>query len=459
MRIATYIQDKYLEGILIFLLEKHFKVRVDSFTNLDEFKDIVAGVRPDFRGKAGEESEQDQVELVMIEGLTPEESQDLFLARGFDQVPRVIFEDGKILGVYQSEQRQGPSMSQISPRDFVSVIQNWVKHGLLPFELADSSQCRIRTDLLLEMGPLLGDVFVRLSDDKFVRLFKKGDVFDQDDLLKYTSKRGIEYLYIPRSQCGEFAARYAEKISQRISERRAGFPVLKTTEQAQSVLEVVHQLTHEVGFTQEVQSLTRAQMKLTIEVVRRSPDLGKMILRLAQKDHQYIAVHSTLCAYLSCMIANQLQWGSDWTYQKLVLASFIHDLPLQNQDLAALDSLSELEAMREKFTEDEQKLYQSHPELAAEMLRKMSEIPPDVDLIVLQHHEQPDGGGFPKGVTHAAIAPLSALFIIAHRLATFLMNSGGEMDLSLFLQDMRLNYSSGQFKKVLTAVEKLSLDL
>ena len=446
MRIAAYIQDKHLEGVLVFLLEKNFKVQVEL---LNQVSDLEKALNQSQQGI------EPQIELLVLEGLMSDELRSSSLRLLLSSVPRISFENGQILGVYPHEDQQQSVVSQNSHRNFVEAIEGWMRQGLLPFEVSDSTQCRIRTDLLLEVAPLQGDLYVRLSHDKFVRLFKKGDVFDYDDMVKYTLKRGIQYLYIPREQCAEFASRYAAIIIQRIQEKKGVYLAVETTEKAQSVMEAIHQLTHEVGFTQEVQDLTKAQLKLVIEVVRHSRNLGQMIRHLAHPGSQYIAAHSTLCAFLSCMIANQLQWASNWTYQKLVLASFLHDLPISNQELAALGSLSELEAMKSRFTSQELENYKSHPEQAAGMARQMSEIPSDVDLILLQHHERPDGSGFPQQLNQSSIAPLSALFIIAHDLSTYLMNTGGDLDLTLFFQDTKAVYQSGQFKKVFIALEKM----
>ena len=41
-------------------------------------------------------------------------------------------------------------------------------------------------------------------------------------------------------------------------------------------------------------------------------------------------------------------------------------------------------------------------------------LPPDVDSIILEHHERPDGTGVPKQLTANQIKPLSSIFIFAH---------------------------------------------
>ena len=89
------------------------------------------------------------------------------------------------------------------------------------------------------------------------------------------------------------------------------------------------------------------------------------------------------------------------------------------------------------------------------MARKMSEVPANVDIILAQHHERPDGSGFPRSLASNYIAPLSAVFIVAHDLADFVLSSGSDFKMASFLDQMRPHYNFGQFKKIFVVLENL----
>jgi hypothetical protein len=63
--------------------------------------------------------------------------------------------------------------------------------------------CRIATALLLRYSPLKTDIYIRLSKDKYVKLFMKGDVFDKNDLEHYLTQKKISYLYILKENVSE----------------------------------------------------------------------------------------------------------------------------------------------------------------------------------------------------------------------------------------------------------------
>ena len=449
MRIAIFVQDRQLENSLTFLLEKSFNVAVSSYRSK---KDLLQGIRSPAL------SSEERIELLILDEAYHKDADLEIAIKRHPEISKIIFEGGRILAIAQAAEGQyGSGPTQISASHLILEVKKWVDLDFLDFEVAEAGQCRIRTNLLLDVAPLKGDIYVRLSDDKYVKLFKKGDVFDQQDLEKYTLKKGIEYLYILRSECAEFAEKYTQLIESYIAEKQMAKSLSKTAHHNRAVLETIHQLNHQIGFTPEVQKLTKAQVRLTVDAMQHSQDLSQILKLLQDKKDQYISTHSTICAFVACAIASQLEWGSEMTFQKLTLAAFLHDIPIENQLLAAVSSSSELERVKGRFTDDEVRIYQTHPNLAADMARQMSEIPSNVDIILAQHHERPDGSGFPRGLVSNYIAPLSAVFIVAHDLTDFVLSSGSEGDLNIgsFLEQMSSSYSVGQFKKIITALESI----
>jgi hypothetical protein len=82
----------------------------------------------------------------------------------------------------------------------------------------------------------------------------------------------------------------------------------------------------------------------------------------------------------------------------------------------------------------------------------LTEVPGEVDIIVAQHHERPDGTGFPRGIKAAQIAPLASVLIIAHDILNDMLLEGDQFDLGKFLKKTEMDYQNGFFKKVWKAV-------
>ncbi len=80
-------------------------------------------------------------------------------------------------------------------------------------------------------------------------------------------------------------------------------------------------------------------------------------------------------------------------------------------------------------------------------------IPPDVDIIVSEHHERPDGTGFPQRKGYAALAPLSSVFIVAHDLVSYILNrKENNWNIVSFLNQHRFLYQSGIFHDLFVAL-------
>ena len=319
---------------------------------------------------------------------------------------------------------------------------------------SDKDKVRIRTKLLLQVCPLKGDIYIRLSEKKFVKLFQVGDTFDLADMEKYTVKKGVEYLYIRKEQCLEFANKYIGEL-QKIM--RGPLQQDDVVQLNTSVHETVQELNRQMGFNREVQEITRTQVSMTVKAMGSNPNLAQILAKMERSKDKYISAHSTVCAFISCAIAGQLKWGSETTFFKLGLASFLHDMTLENNILAEMSSIAEIEEKRDIFSEAEIQIYKNHPIDAAELAKKMSEVPPDVDTIIVQHHERPDGTGFPRKLTYSYISPLSTVFIVAHDLTHYALRNQDHFSIDLFLDTVREKYRSSQFKKVLACLETLQV--
>ncbi|OFZ69703.1 MAG: hypothetical protein A3K03_03350 [Bdellovibrionales bacterium RIFOXYD1_FULL_44_7] len=359
---------------------------------------------------------------------------------------------------------------------------------------SESEFCRIKTNVLLLTSPLKGDVYIRLSPVKFLKLMRQGDDFNDEDLYKYTTKKKIDYLFLKTEDSVEFVLKLKEQIAALMRGEAALVPVIQleqvgegvqpetmSPDQVQpkkivavkkitlpqvlakdpdSVHEVLHEMSHRLGFTKEVQELAKVSVQQAVDTMKRNPKLSSLLSKLKRDKEKYISSHSMLAGHIACALASQMTWTSEATYEKLTLASMLHDISLRNQELAAVSTLDDLEEKKGKFSQDEIEAYKSHPLYGAEIAKRFTEIPPDVDIIIAQHHERPDGTGFPRGVTHSRIGPLSTVFIVAHDIVHFLFSADVSKEFSKeqlmeFFEKYKDTYTFGNFKKILAVVPKL----
>jgi putative nucleotidyltransferase with HDIG domain len=337
-------------------------------------------------------------------------------------------------------------------KQLVRVLDELLQSGFFTFQSRGDEYFKIHTNLLLAVCPLQGDIFIRLNEFKYVKLFHQGDEFDRNDWEKYTQNKGIDYLYIHRSQTDEFIRKYQKDLIETIEKEPP--PTLEEQfKLSDELFDTVQELGNRIGFTKDVQILAQSQVKLAMKTMEDAPGLKSLLAKMNQKKEDYVPSHSTMTGFIACAIASHMEWGSETTFHKLSLAAMLHDVTLTNTDLARCHTIEEVEAGN--FSDEEKKDFRLHPIKGAEIARQFSEIPPDVDVIIVQHHENPEGTGFPRKLSHSYISPLSSVFILAHDVAKEAHDLGSKFNLKIFTARAGERYGSSKFRKALEALKEL----
>ncbi len=343
--------------------------------------------------------------------------------------------------------------------DLKTQVESAIRAGLLSESTENTAYCRIRTALLTKVTPLPGDLYVRISPKKFLRIFKKGDEFSASDLERFLVRKKIEALYFEKKDMASILPILGNSIAHTIK-TQASSPESAGVVAGQ-LSDAVRELNSYLGFTPEVQAIAKEGVKLTLKSIGASPKLGKVLQNLRKAGGDYISSHSLYLANVACCFSLVMDWPSGTTFQKLAHAAFFHDIVLHSHHLAQMQTLAELAKNQNQFSAREIEIYKRHPLFVAELLRRYPEIPPDVEAIILQHHERPDGSGFPRGIKAHQFTPLGALFVIAHDYVSF-MYKNRMATVEEFFEFHAPFYTSGHFKKIfeilIKSKEKLGLE-
>jgi response regulator RpfG family c-di-GMP phosphodiesterase len=308
----------------------------------------------------------------------------------------------------------------------------------------DSDFIAIKSHRLAPTHSLGADIYIRLAPDKYLKLLRRDEHFEADDLERYITQKKITTFYVHSQQLTGVLQQKGEKLDQLINQKPEVDPEVARVAMDESC-EVIHDVVHRMGFTEQMQEVARKTVALAMQVMGTNPKLNDILKRLKQNEGKYLTSHSMMLGEVACAVAAQVGWKSAPTFLKLTLAALMHDLPLTDNKLARCESLAQAPPEQAQ----EMKL---HPVRAAEYARQFKEMPPDVDTIIVQHHEQPDGSGFPRGLFHQHIAPLSIIFLIAEDfLHYYLDDPNGSLKTFLALRKKR--YCVGSFQKIFTSLE------
>lgn len=119
---------------------------------------------------------------------------------------------------------------------------------------------------------------------------------------------------------------------------------------------------------------------------------------------EYTAQHCVNVAILSMGLAQALEWQADQV-ELVGLAGMLHDLGKMKLDKGILNKPGRL-------TNEEYAHVKQHARFGYLMLREDREVHPSVSQAVLEHHERPDGSGYPNGRDRSTLQPMSALISV-----------------------------------------------
>lgn len=333
---------------------------------------------------------------------------------------------------------------------------NWLQQNGLESNKQSGDFCKCRLDQLHKMDILPTDLYMRLSDEKFVRVMYKGDVFEHQDLERYSIKN-IQSLYMKKNDFFSLMDKMQNdlhKINKLLSGLNNDIIEIPVTAH-----DLVREFYQKFGINETVQDIIKESVQLTLKSVVARPSLHELFKKLKNKEGHYISNHSILLAHVSCALAIQMKWTPPGTNAKLVMAAFMHDMTLEDMSLEQV--LKKNEMMKSNLSELYQNSsllkYHNHPLACADLLKDVDTAISETSVIIAQHHERPDGTGFPHKLNSFSIHPLSAIVIVAHELVDNYLKEFENPDVIAYINNLPDAYQHGSFRPVLRALTEMAI--
>ena len=326
-----------------------------------------------------------------------------------------------------------------------------------PF-INDSAYCRIDIDFLSKLDGINKNLFLRLGEERFLKIFNEDDNTNILDIKKYKEK-GIRYLFVNRETGMWVLTQIQKQINIFLQANNFRFVLRGATDTPEKRFEQkILRIDDEVHVDAEFKSTIDKAIENIRAIVDKEQKIDQILaaLKLHKDEYAFFTQKINLTSVISCILAKQLDWISKTTMDKLVHAAVLCDITLAvRPELLKIKNMSAYDQLKDTLSDDDQKVFLSHPKDAANLIKRyFPSAPPDTEALVFQHHEQPDGHGFPMRLKAERISPLSALFIVANDFSYyFLLDEEPTMD--DFLLKCHSRYDFVNFRKVLKALEKL----
>lgn len=311
---------------------------------------------------------------------------------------------------------------------------------------------------LISIGPLIRfeelpeDVFIRLSETKLVKLFRQGDKIDQQDVEKYT-KKGVKGLYIQRLAY-LWMVKQIDKIIPSVDEKPEALINVESSGITKEIEVEPFDLGLPVPIDESFVKEVHHKKKKVLDDMRKNKELASLLkmLDLDRNPKSFFRTRINLVCTISCALAKELTWSSDAMFEKFIYAAHMHDLPLiAYPHLTRLLYEWQLDAMP-SLTDEERKIFLDHPKEAARLISLDTRAPPEAEMMVRQHHERPNGKGFPDKLQSARIMPTAALIQVAIDFSQHIIENPN-WTFESYLEKAAPNFKGGPFTKIFRALE------
>jgi HD-GYP domain-containing protein (c-di-GMP phosphodiesterase class II) len=262
------------------------------------------------------------------------------------------------------------------------------------------------------------DLFVRLSDHKYVKVINEGDEIGNESISHYREK-SITHFFLSDKDYHEFAR---DMMSVEASEAKAGSEVLTL-------------LCGNVGID-ERQSKEMLEVMDDIEtVLSESSTVTSLLGRKEIWTGPFHFTHSFLTGAVGCLMAQKLSWYTPKIKEKIFLAAVLHDVLFKDER----DENSEWQ----NFENDD--VLEVHALQAGTLLAKDPHLPADVLDMIGKHHN--------FGNRHTK---LTALFCVAHQFVLEMYRSQFEDSRKLFAVNLvSKKCTHTQFEESLQVLDSL----
>lgn len=290
-------------------------------------------------------------------------------------------------------------------------------------------------------------LYLKLSDKKFVKVSLQNEKTLREIIDHYRQK-DVDAFYMSKTDFDSWVKSLFD-IKKELLENELKLSSMKGVSALGQVCRKYHNRLHLELSTFGVNKEHIEMVGLVVDEVARElnerPDLSELV-ELILLSENFLSDHTFFIVFLASYLAKDLGLSSAATTKKIVYAAFFHDLAIKDQDLISFENhLGSVTGQKEHQQLSE------HPLAIIEMLGPFADLKGDVGNIILEHHELPDGSGYPHGINAGAIHPLSCLFILCHKASElFLLDRLSPAQVAAQLRgEMGEFYNAGNFKRAL----------
>ncbi len=301
--------------------------------------------------------------------------------------------------------------SRTFPQDKVESLITHLKTLVAPDAKEVTGYISVPTDALIHFKILPFDLYIKISDGKFLKRIPANEDIDESTVVAFKAK-GITDLYFEKKHNRDFSLLLLNNMINKVERNYSS-----EDEKQKAVNEVfvtTKELVQSVGLPPRVIEVCESVMEsISVDVMKGKDKFSNYLSQMKdQSNLNFQFRFIELTSFIATQIVDHLNVpDKDEQIKKIVFASFFCDISLS--DVTHLDYRTE-ESVKDLWPDDK-KIVLEHALKSSLIAAKYKNAPADADVIIKQHHGSVDGTGFKDA--SGAILPLAKCLMASQELA------------------------------------------
>ena len=324
--------------------------------------------------------------------------------------------------------------SLVIPQNEVNKLMDHLKSLLETDQVVSDEYISVPTDSFLHFKMLPFDLFIKISEGKYIKRIPANEDIDEETVKALKSK-GVVELYFGKRYNRDFSMLLLNNMINKV-ERNYDSDDEKLKAKSQ-VFVTTQEIVQSVGLPPRVIEVCESVMEsISLDVLKGKDKLSNYLSHIKDSQLSFNFRFVELTSYVAVqMVEVQNSATKEEDIKKIVFAAFFSDISLSDPahlELRSMDDIKDLWA-------EDQKVVLEHAEKSASVVLKYKNAPAGADLLIKQHHGTLTGTGL--GPISDQIHPLSKCLIAAQEIAFALLKNPGKSPLEV------LNHLSKRFEK------------
>lgn len=303
----------------------------------------------------------------------------------------------------------------------------------------------IGIECLLLINKINSPLFIRLSDNKIVKVINEGAEFNKVDYEHYRQKK-VSHLFVDRDQFTQLIENFKDTMLDNMLLAKLKKVDLNSIQVSSNIIEILTNTVKAFGFDKTVLELVNKNVAVIKNLSDNTPEINNLFKWHEAAEKEYSSHHSVLISCITTAFCREYSFKNRLASEILTMAAFFHDIALPSHIVKNEVQFIRAMKMNSPSNKEEIKLIKSHPMQAFQWLSKWETCPKEVLYIVLHHHELPNGDGFPNQLLAKDIDELTACFILSEEIVELYLHKKSKGLVLKHLKFLEREYAQIPFK-------------